>query len=76
MSEIPGVIVFADDPAGFSYGEAPNGNVLVYDSDGQTVKTLAADMDDFFSRLVFGVDAKDFAGADWFAELKAARIVI
>ncbi|MFI0416533.1 MAG: SMI1/KNR4 family protein [Candidatus Thiodiazotropha sp.] len=69
LSEQKGNVVFGDDPAGYMYAEADDGSILSVDTASGEVKKLANDIDDFFSRLVFGVDAKDFAGDDWKQEL-------
>lgn len=70
-----GYIVFGDDPAGYMYVEANDGSVISVDSEGGEIRKLAKDIDDFFMRLVFGVDAKSFAGEAWEKELSDAGLL-
>jgi hypothetical protein len=75
LAEMEGVIVVGDDPAGFVYGEHENGKVLVEDTSSGEVKEVAKSLDDFFERLVFGVDAANFGGVDWANELRDAGVI-
>ena len=59
------------DPAGFLYVEDDVGNILSLDHDGGAIKKVAADLDDFFGRFVFGEDAHLFGGDDWKEELRS-----
>jgi hypothetical protein len=68
--EVEGTVI-GSDPAGFMYVEDDAGNILSLDHDGGDIKILAADIDDFFGRLVFGEDAHLFAGDDWKEELRS-----
>ncbi len=69
FSEVEGAIVFGDDPSGFVYAESLNGSVHSVQVSTSESKILAASIDDFFERLVFGRDAKEFGGGDWEEEL-------
>ncbi|MAR92155.1 MAG: hypothetical protein CML06_14920 [Pseudomonadales bacterium] len=63
-------IVFGDDPSGFMYAEGDDGVIYSVQVSTGNVKELASSLDDFFERLVFGKDAKDFGGTDWEEELR------
>jgi len=67
-------IVFADDPSGFIYSEARDGVIFSIDSASGEVIEKALDIDDFFTRVVFGRDADEFLGDQWLKELKATGI--
>ena len=67
---LSGAVVFGDDPAGFVYLEDSVGEIYTLDSDPACLKRVAADLSDFFARLVFGKDASDFAGAEWHRDLR------
>jgi len=69
FSGLDDVIVFGDDPAGFIYAESADGSVHSVQVTTGEVKRLADSLDDFFERLVFGKDAKEFGGEDWEEEL-------
>lgn len=69
FSEVEGAIVFADDPSGFIYAESLTGSVHSIQAANGEMKVLAASIDDFFERLVFGKDAKEFGGVEWEEEL-------
>jgi len=75
LVELDGVIVIGDDPAGFVYGEQANGKILMEDTSSGEVIEVAEDLDDFFERFVFGVDAANFGGADWADELRDANLI-
>lgn len=75
LTEREGVIVFGDDPVGFVYGEQVDGSILSEDTSTGDVKVIAKNMDDFFERLVFGVDAVEFGGIEWEDELKDAGVL-
>jgi|GEM_PF-4871001 hypothetical protein len=75
LSGMPGVIIFANDPSGFQYGEAGTGEILCFDHDGGEVKKLSSSMEEFFDELIFGASAAEFAGQDWHDELAAAGII-
>lgn len=75
LSEISGNVIFADDPSGFVYAETSTGEIISFDSSFGEVKTIAASLDDFFDRLVFGKDADQFAGKDWLSDLRDAGLV-
>jgi hypothetical protein len=68
-----GVVVVGSSPAGFVYAEDANG-ILSLDSKTMAVKRVAADLDDFVGRLVFGADASAFAGEEWAAEVRNAGL--
>ena len=72
---IEGAIIIASDAAGFAYLEAKDGPVYSFDTDGGDVKELANNIDDFVDRVIFGLDAAQFAGEDWFAEIRKNRLV-
>ncbi|MFS2205189.1 MULTISPECIES: SMI1/KNR4 family protein [unclassified Variovorax] len=74
FSPAPDAIVFADDPTGFLYAEAQNGEVLSIDSSSGEVEEKARNIDDFFTRLVFGKDAAEFMGDQWLEDLRASGI--
>lgn len=74
LAEVPGSIVIGDDPSGFVYAEALTGEIISFDSSFGDVKTIASDLDDFFSRLVFGIDAAQFAGDEWLRDLRKADL--
>jgi hypothetical protein len=69
FADVDNVIVFGDDPAGFIYAESADGSIHSVQASTGEVKRLADSMDDFFERLVFGKDAKEFGGEDWAEEL-------
>lgn len=75
LSELEACIVFGDDPAGFMYAEKDNGSILSVQTSNSEIKEIAQNMDDFFERLVFGKDAKEFAGEDWEEELTDAGML-
>jgi hypothetical protein len=68
-------IVFGDDPAGFVYAELTDGRIVLWDSDLGDIEVVAANMDEFFDRLVFGADADQFAGEGWRSRLEAAKVL-
>jgi hypothetical protein len=39
------------------------------------IKEVATSMDDFFGRLVFGVDSADFLGVQWLEDLKNSGVI-
>ncbi len=69
LSELEGNVVFGDDPAGFMYAEKDDGTILSVQTSSGEIKEVAQNMDDFFERLVFGKDAREFGGEDWEEEL-------
>lgn len=69
-----GSVVIGSDPSGFVYLERVDGQILQLDTDGNAVKPVASDFDDFIDRLVFGVDAARFGGDAWADEIKAHGI--
>lgn len=75
LSEIEGNIVFGDDPAGYMYAEANDGRILSVDTSSSEIKEVADNMDKFFTELVFGVSAKEFAGEEWQQELINAGLI-
>ena len=68
-----GEVFFADDPAGFRYVEGPGGAYLV-DADGGSRRRIAENLDDLFTRVVFGRDAASFGGPEWEQELRDAGL--
>lgn len=75
LAKTPGSIVFGDDPAGFVYAELIDGRVVDWDGDYGTIEVTAANIDDFFDHLVFGIDADQFAGDEWKDKLRAAKLL-
>lgn len=75
MTGVDAAVVIGDDPFGFVYFGASDGRIILLDTDGGAVEEVAADLDDFICRLVFGADAASFAGDDWFHELRVAGII-
>lgn len=75
LAEMPGVIVFANDPSGFQYGETAAGEILSFDHDGGEIGSIASSMEEFFCDLLFGARAAEFAGRDWYDALAAAGII-
>lgn len=75
LSELEGNVVFGDDPAGFMYAEKDDGTILSVQTSSGEIKEIAQNMDDFFERLIFGKDARKFAGKDWEEELVDAKIL-
>lgn len=69
FSSVENEIVFGDDPAGFMYAEGVDGSIHSVQVSTGEEKKLAVSLDDFFERLVFGQDAKEFGGTDWQEEL-------
>src|SRR3984893_2190154 len=68
--DFPGWIVFASSPAGFVYAEDSDGVIHSYDTQAMAspagaAKVVASDIDDFFSRFVFGSDSDKFCEGDW-----------
>jgi len=74
LADVHGTVVFGDDSSGFVYGETESGEVMSLDLASGQIKKIAASIDDFFVRLVFGKDAAEFAGECWLDELKGAGI--
>jgi hypothetical protein len=77
--DFPGWIVFASSPAGFVCAEDSDGVVHSYDTQAMlspsgAAKKVALDIDDFFSRFVFGPDSDGFCGVDWKALLLTAGV--
>lgn len=77
--DFPGWVVFASNPAGFVYAEGPDGVVHTYDtqafsSPSGAEKMVASDIDDFFSRFVFGSDSDEFCAGDWKRRLLEAGV--
>jgi hypothetical protein len=72
---VEGCVVFGDDPAGFIYAEGGDGSIYSAQVSSGEVRKLAYNLDDFFERLVFGQDAKDFGGADWEEELLGVGLI-
>ena len=68
-------ILFADDISGFMYFELEDGSIVQLDTDGGDVEEVAEDMSDFFLNYVFGKRAEEYAGKDWFDELREANII-
>lgn len=75
FSGVSNYIVFGDDPSGFMYAEDDSGTVYSVQVSTGDVKFLARDLNDFFERLVFGKDAKEFGGKDWEEELMNAGLL-
>jgi hypothetical protein len=75
FTDVDNPIVFGDDPAGFIYAESADGSVHSVQVSTGEVKRLADSIDDFFERLVFGKDAKEFGGEDWEEELIDAGLL-
>jgi len=75
LINVPGAIFFGDDPSGFVYAETLNGTIVSMDSSSGEIKIISSNVDDFFSRLIFGKDASRFAGDDWADGLKAASLI-
>ncbi len=75
LGDFPGVVLFGDDPSGFIYGENKYGEILSFDTQSGNVKLIAADMEEFFTELLFGPDAARFAGQEWLEELRAAGLL-
>ena len=71
----PGCVVIGSDPSGFLYFEDGRGNIWSCDTDGGSTNLLAKDLNDFFSRLVFGRDASRFAGDEWAEDIRKAGII-
>jgi hypothetical protein len=68
-------IAFGSDPAGFIYVEEDAGNILCLDHDGGEIERVAANLNDFFGRYVFGEDAHLFGGDEWKEQLRAAGLL-
>lgn len=75
FSKIEGAIAFGDDPAGFIYAESADGSIYSSQVSTGEEKKLAENLNDFFERLVFGEDAKEFGGEDWEKELVDAGLI-
>ena len=75
FSGVSNYIVFGDDPSGFMYAEDDGGVIYSVQVSTGDVKELARSLDDFFERLVFGKDAKEFGGQDWEEELRDAGLL-
>lgn len=76
--DFPGWVVFASNPSGFVYAEDKGGVVYLYDTQALTsvpeaAQAVASDLDDFFSRYVFGPDSDTFCAGDW-KELVLSKI--
>lgn len=67
-----GRIVFASDPAGFTYLLRQDGAVASVDHDGGEERVVACGVDDFLRGYVFGPRAFEFSGEDWAREVQAA----
>lgn len=72
---IGNAIVVASDPAGFVYLQTPDMAVWCHDTDGGAIELVAANVDDWIERVIFGPGAASFGGDDWLANLRAAGIV-
>ncbi|MEM1060659.1 MAG: SMI1/KNR4 family protein [Verrucomicrobiota bacterium] len=72
---IEGCLEIGSDAAGFVYIQGSNGSVYELDSDSGDYEFVAVGIDDFVGRLVFGSDAAQFAGDEWYLELKKAGMV-
>lgn len=70
----PDAIIFGDDPSGFVYAERSDGKIFALDSSSGGIEIVATSLDDFFTRLVFGEDADQFAGDEWLSEVKRAGL--
>jgi len=57
---------FCESPAGLIYFEDADSGILMLDLDGGDIEKVAFSIDDFFERFVFGKDAAQFAGEDWY----------
>lgn len=66
---------FCESPAGMIYFEDADGSILMLDLDGDGVERVASGINDFFDRFVFGRDAAQFAGSEWFNELKEGGVL-
>lgn len=70
-----GRVVIGSDPAGFLYAETPDGSIYMIDTDGDSDKLVAMDIEDLLCNYVFGERASEFAGDEWVQELKDAKIL-
>lgn len=70
-----GRVVIGSDPAGFLYAETRDGSIYMIDTDGDSDKLIATDIEDLLCNYVFGGRAFEFAGDEWVQELKAAKIL-
>ena len=75
LVELEGNIVFGDDPSGFMFAEKSDGKILSVQTSVGEIKEVAENLDDFFERLIFGKDAKEFGGEDWVEELVDAGLL-
>lgn len=75
FSQIPGAIVFGDDPSGFVYAESLDGKIMSLDLSSGEIETIANNMNDFFSSFVFGPKAAEFAGDAWLSKLKKVGLI-
>lgn len=64
-------LVIGSDSSGFVYLERNTDfQIFVFDTQSDEIKYLADNFDDLFEKVVFGEEAKEFLGEDWFNELR------
>jgi hypothetical protein len=73
--DLPNMLAFGSDPAGFLYLFDKNGAVYTFDYDGGGLEVTADNLEDFICNYAFGPRAAEFAGEEWLQELKDAGIV-
>lgn len=68
-------IFFASEPTGFIYAYDKQENVYSIDTDGWEITKTADSLDEFICDFVFGKRAAEFAGDDWYEEVKAHGLI-
>lgn len=67
--------IIASDPAGFIYVQDNMEKIFSFDTDGGIFAEVGKNFEDFICNYLFGLRAKEFAGEQWFNELKEAGII-
>ncbi len=68
-------LIVADTPSGQMILEDKNGEIYIFAYDGLPIEKTASSLEDFICNYVFGKRAAEFAGDEWFDEVKAAGLL-
>jgi hypothetical protein len=68
-------LAFADDPAAYLYLQSPSGEIYTFDLKNSYMDRVSSSLEDFICNYVFGKRAAEFAGDEWFDEVKAAGLI-
>lgn len=75
LDELDNPIFFASEPAGYIYVYDKEEKIYLIDTDGWEITKIATSLEDFICNYVFGKRAAEFAGDEWFDEVKAAGLL-